>query len=83
MTKITLMLDIVDNDGDGLAGLIADGAQRQVAITVVDPHGPGAGNPTVQVTATRADLALWLLEAYTAWDGQGVRDLLRQATPAK
>jgi hypothetical protein len=81
MEKLTLRLDIVDSNGDGLVDLIGDWSQRQVAITVVDPHGPGGGNPVVDVEGTAPRLLEWLLTEYVADDLDVALELLAEATP--
>lgn len=83
MANLMLHLDIVDVDGDSLAALITRSATAGVTLTVVALHGPGGGNPAVDVVAARADLALWLLEEFVDWDGRECRELLQAATASE
>lgn len=78
MDKLVLKLDVADVERDGLAGLAARSPQHRVQLAVATSHGPGGGNPVVELRGSREGLQAWLEAEYTQ-DPQGVEDLLSLA----
>jgi hypothetical protein len=65
----TVILDFV-NEGGVLADIEGgeDNGLGEVTCDVRDWHGPGGGNPEVEVTGPRPAVLDWLLRHYTAGD---------------
>lgn len=81
MDTLTLELDLVDTDNDGLAGLRARSAAGGVQLTVLNPCGPGGGNPVCQLSGGRYALLGWLLTNYTQ-DVDDIQYVMGDAKPA-
>lgn len=58
---VSIDLDLVLEEGD------LDALRERwepVKLEVVNPEGPGGGNPIVRLTGTKAELKLWVVENY-------------------
>lgn len=80
MSDVTLQLDVVGAD-DGPWELDATRHLGTVMLEVVDPHGPGGGNPVVNVSGPEAAVMAWLLLEYVAGDN-AVAEALELLRPA-
>lgn len=69
MDDVDLVLDFVD-EGGVLADLegTEDNGIGEVTVKVLSWHGPGGGNPAIEVTGSREAVLDWLLRHYTAGD---------------
>lgn len=63
MNEITLELDCVDPQ-EGPWELEGLGELGAVVVEIVNPHGPGGGNPVVHVTGSAGALTAWLVAEY-------------------
>jgi hypothetical protein len=65
MKTITLELDVVDLENDNLKAITERSRDGGVELTVLDPHGPGGGNPFCKVEGPRLAVLGWLVAEYT------------------
>lgn len=73
-TLKTIELDVYEGDGpnDSLAQALFDmGLDGAITYRIVNPRGPGGGNPVIAFTGTDADLRRMLREQYGADGVQG------------
>lgn len=84
MSKITLQLDYALAEGDAPDALndtvYVDGGP--VEIRVVNPHGPGGGNPVIAVAGNAGAVLDWLLAEYVMGSLDDALDLMKIARVA-
>ncbi len=65
MKTITLELDVVDLENDGLKAIMERSSEGGVELTVLAQCGPAGGNPFCKVEGPRLAVLGWLLTEYT------------------